>query len=58
MIIRKSDQKRIRITKIVGADLPWKRKNVAGVASLMLMLLNQMVLISKSTKNIKAGSRK
>ena len=35
MIIRKSDIKGIRITKIVGADLPLETsKNVAGVAGL------------------------
>ena len=38
MIIRKSSQKGIRITKIVGADLPLEtEKNVAGVAALALI---------------------
>lgn len=38
MIVRKSDQKGVRITKIVGADLPLEtEKNVAGVAALALL---------------------
>ena len=38
MIIRKSNQKGIRITKIIGADLPLEtEKNVAGVAALALL---------------------
>ena len=38
MIIRKSNQKGIRITKIEGADLPMEtEKNVAGVAALALL---------------------
>jgi homoserine kinase len=38
MIIRKSDKKGIRITKIVGADLPLEtEKNVAGVAALAML---------------------
>ena len=38
MIVRKSDEKGVRITKIVGADLPLEtEKNVAGVAALALL---------------------
>ena len=38
MVIRKSNEKGIRITKIVGADLPTEtKKNVAGVAALALL---------------------
>jgi homoserine kinase len=35
MIIRKSNQKGIRTTKIVGADLPLVRKKRCGVAGLV-----------------------
>jgi homoserine kinase len=59
MIIRKSDQKGIRITKIVGADLPLEtEKNVAGVAALaMLEALNSDAGFEiEIYKNIKAGS--
>lgn len=59
MIIRKSDQKGVRITKIVGADLPLEtEKNVAGVAA--LAMLNQWEtdfgFEIEIYKNIKAGS--
>jgi homoserine kinase len=38
MIVRKSDVKGVRITKIVGADLPLEtKKNVAGVAALAML---------------------
>lgn len=38
MVIRKSDQKGVRITKIIGADLPLEtEKNVSGVAALALL---------------------
>jgi homoserine kinase len=38
MLIRKSDKKGIRITKLVGADLPLEtEKNVAGVAALAML---------------------
>jgi homoserine kinase len=38
MIIRKTDVKGVRITKIVGADLPLEtKKNVAGVAALAML---------------------
>ena len=59
MIIRKSLQKGVRITKIVGADLPLEtEKNVAGVAA--LALLNDVDVDFgfeiEIYKNIKAGS--
>jgi homoserine kinase len=39
MIIRKSAEKGIRITKIVGADFAARnRKNVAGVSALAMLL--------------------
>ena len=59
MIIRKSSEKGIRITKITGADLPLEtEKNVAGVAALALL---QKVNIDygfeiEIHKKIKAGS--
>jgi len=38
MVIHKSDEKGVRITKIVGADLPLEaEKNVAGVAALAML---------------------
>ncbi|WP_394773926.1 homoserine kinase [Flavobacterium sp.] len=38
MIVRKTDQKGIRITKIIGADLPLETdKNVSGVAGLAML---------------------
>lgn len=38
MIFRKSEQKGLRITKIIGADLPYENEiNVAGVAGLALL---------------------
>jgi len=59
MIIRKSNEKGVRITKIVGADLPLEtEKNVAGVAA--LSMLNQWEtdfgFEIEIYKNIKAGS--
>jgi len=59
MIIRKSDVKGIRITKITGADLPLEtNKNVAGVAG--LAMLNHLDLEFgfeiEIHKKIKAGS--
>ncbi|MFN8273616.1 MAG: homoserine kinase [Flavobacteriaceae bacterium] len=59
MIVRKSTQKGIRITKITGADLPLEvEKNVAGVAG--LALLEQLDLDFgfeiEIYKKIKAGS--
>jgi homoserine kinase len=59
MIIRKSNQKGIRITKIVGADLPLEtEKNVAGVAALALIDAIDTVFgfDIEIYKNIKAGS--
>ena len=48
MIIRESKEKGIKITKIVGQDLPLEtEKNVAGVAGLSLLkALNSDALIS------------
>ncbi len=59
MIIRKTNQKGIRITKIIGANLPLEaKKNVAGVAG--LALLNavdcEFGFEIEIYKNIKAGS--
>lgn len=59
MIIRKSDTKGLRITKITGADLPLEtEKNVAGVAG--MALLNHLDLPVgfeiEIHKKIKAGS--
>ncbi|MEZ7505318.1 homoserine kinase [Flavobacterium sp. Arc2] len=59
MIIRKSDQKGIRITKIMGADLPLEtEKNVAGVAGLALLdaVETDFGFDIEIYKNIKAGS--
>ncbi len=59
MIIRKTDKKGIRITKIVGADLPLETsKNVAGVAGLALLeaIDYQFGFDIEIYKNIKAGS--
>ena len=59
MIIRKSDSKGIRITKIVGANLPLETtKNVAGVAGLALLeAINcEFGFDIEIYKNIKAGS--
>ena len=59
MIIRKVAQKGVRITKIIGANLPLKtEENVAGVAA--LALLNEVEtpfgFEMEIYKNIKAGS--
>lgn len=59
MIIRKSDIKGVRITKIVGADLPLEtEKNVAGVAALALLseVETDFGFEIEIYKNIKAGS--
>jgi homoserine kinase len=64
MIIRKSAAKGVRITKIIGADLPLEtEKNVAGVAALALLeeYERQFAPITfgfeiEIYKNIKAGS--
>ena len=59
MIIKKSDIKGIRITKIVGADLPLEtEKNVAGVAALAMLenVETEFGFDIEIYKNIKAGS--
>ena len=59
MIIHKSDIKGVRITKIVGADLPLEtEKNVAGVAALAMLenLETAFGFDIEIYKNIKAGS--
>ena len=59
MIIRKVAEKGIRITKIIGADLPLEtEKNVAGVAGLALLNATQTEFGFEIElyKNIKAGS--
>lgn len=59
MIIRKSEIKGIRITKIIGADLPLETsKNVAGVAGLALLeaVNYEFGFDIEIYKNIKAGS--
>ncbi|MFZ4106311.1 homoserine kinase [Flavobacterium sp.] len=59
MIIRKVKEKGIRITKIIGADLPLKtEKNVAGVAALALInkFDSEYGFEIEIHKKIKAGS--
>lgn len=59
MIIRKSDEKGIRISKITGADLPLEtNKNVAGVAGLAMLshLDLEFGFEIEIHKKIKAGS--
>ncbi|CAM3943899.1 homoserine kinase [Flavobacterium sinopsychrotolerans] len=59
MIIRKSDIKGIRITKIVGANLPLEtEKNVAGVSALAMLeaIETEFGFEIEIYKNIKAGS--
>ena len=59
MIIRKSDVKGIRITKIVGADLPLEtEKNVAGVSALAMLeaIETEFGFEIEIYKHIKAGS--
>jgi homoserine kinase len=59
MIIRKSSEKGIRITKIIGADLPLEtQKNVAGVAALALLnaVETEFGFEIEIHKKIKAGS--
>jgi len=59
MVIRKSTQKGIRITKIIGADLPLETENnVAGVAGLALLetIYSDFGFEIEIYKNIKAGS--
>ena len=59
MIIKKSNVKGVRITKIIGADLPLETKrNVAGVAALAMLgnLETEFGFDIEIYKNIKAGS--
>ena len=59
MIIKKSDIKGVRITKIVGANLPLDtEKNVAGVAALAMLenVNTEFGFDIEIYKNIKAGS--
>ncbi len=59
MIVRKSDMKGIRITKIEGADLPMETENnVAGVAALAMLeeVETEFGFEIEIYKNIKAGS--
>jgi homoserine kinase len=59
MIVRKSAAKGIRITKLVGADLPLEtEKNVAGVAALAMIegMSLDFGFEIEIYKNIKAGS--
>lgn len=59
MIVRKSSEKGIKITKIVGADLPLEtEKNVAGVAALALISNLDLAFGFEIEiyKKIKAGS--
>ena len=59
MIIRKSDIKGIRITKIVGAELPLETdKNVAGVSALAMLeaVETEFGFEIEIYKHIKAGS--
>ena len=59
MIIRKSDIKGIRITKIVGANLPLEtEKNVAGVSALAMLeaIETEFGFEIEIYKHIKAGS--
>ena len=59
MIIRKSNVKGVRITKIVGADLPLETENnVAGVAALAMLkeIETNFGFEIEIYKNIKAGS--
>jgi homoserine kinase len=59
MIIRKSERKGLRITKITGADLPCEaEKNVAGVAGLAFLkqLDLEFGIEMELHKKIKAGS--
>jgi homoserine kinase len=59
MIVRKSDVKGVRITKIVGANLPLETENnVAGVAALAMLeeVETEFGFEIEIYKNIKAGS--
>ncbi len=59
MIVRKSDIKGVRITKIIGANLPLETENnVAGVAALAMLqeIETEFGFEIEIYKNIKAGS--
>ena len=59
MIIKKSNVKGVRITKIIGADLPLEtERNVAGVAALAMLenVETEFGFDIEIYKNIKAGS--
>ncbi|MBP4137953.1 homoserine kinase [Flavobacterium geliluteum] len=59
MIVRKVEQKGVRITKIIGADLPLETdKNVAGVAALAMLATLEVDcgFEIEIYKHIKAGS--
>ncbi|MCY1491906.1 Homoserine kinase [compost metagenome] len=59
MVVRKTVEKGIRITKIVGADLPFEtEKNVAGVAAMTMVSVLDLDFGFEIDiyKNIKAGS--
>ena len=59
MIIKKSNVKGVRITKIIGADLPLEtERNVAGVAALAMLenVDTEFGFDIEIYKNIKAGS--
>jgi homoserine kinase len=59
MIVRKSDVKGVRITKIAGADLPMETENnVAGVAALAMLeeIETEFGFEIEIYKHIKAGS--
>ena len=59
MIVRKSDVKGVRITKILGADLPMETENnVAGVAALAMLeeVETEFGFEIEIYKHIKAGS--
>ncbi|MBA9075076.1 homoserine kinase [Flavobacterium gossypii] len=59
MVVRKTVEKGIRITKIVGADLPFEtEKNVAGVAAMTMVSVLDLDFGFEIEiyKNIKAGS--
>ncbi len=59
MIVRKSDVKGVRITKIIGADLPLETENnVAGVAALAMLeeVETESGFEIEIYKHIKAGS--
>ena len=59
MIVRKTKEKGVKITKIIGADLPFKtNKNVAGVAALSILdaAKADFGVEIEIYKNIKPGS--